>query len=361
MKKKYFFYIFFLLFSFLLFEISLCLLAKLNLIAVYRPSYFWSNIKSEFWVDRNPYFGVWHEPNSKYRHRKSCYDVIYKANSHGARDKERSYQSDHKRVVMLGDSFIEGYGLDPEQRLSNLLEENNHIEHLNFGTAGDFGTTQYSLLYKHLAKKFQHDAIIIGILPGNDFLDDDYEHGLKVYGHRYRPYYVGKYPNYRLVYNSERLPKMEEFDVSSTIRGFLREYTWTYNVYLYLKTSLKGKFSHQKNDYSGYYDFTDKQFDVMKYALEQIVKEADRKDVYVFTIPVRKDFIRFDKAGTPPLSIKLATVLSEMGATYIDLLPYMAALEKNREKYFYSCDGHWNAYGNRVAYNFLKESIALYK
>ncbi|HCU24021.1 MAG TPA: hypothetical protein DF383_03310, partial [Deltaproteobacteria bacterium] len=89
--------------------------------------------------------------------------------SFGMRDKDRTLISKQSRTVMLGDSFIEGYGIPEGKRISDLLEKWRGTEHLNFGTAGDFGPTQYYLLYKNLAKKFSHDEIIIALYPRNDF------------------------------------------------------------------------------------------------------------------------------------------------------------------------------------------------
>jgi hypothetical protein len=119
--------------------------------------------------------------------------VKYQANSYGARDIERSLDAKgRKRVIFLGDSMVEGHGVQLEKRLTNVLEGELNIEHLNFGTGGNFGTTQYYLLYKTLGSKFEHHAVIIGILPTNDFLDDDYNYGQKAHRNRYRPYFIGR-------------------------------------------------------------------------------------------------------------------------------------------------------------------------
>ncbi len=176
-----------------------------------KPGYSFDSVRKRFWADVNKDFGIWHEPFSQYHHRKSCFDVYYHANSYGARDKERQRVSSQPRVVVLGDSFIEGYCLTDGKRLTDLLENDSGTEYLNFGTAGHFGTTQYYLLYKTLAKSFSHDGVLIGILPDNDFFDNDFEKGKLVHAHRYRPYFVGKYPNYQLIYfNQETLEKKKD-------------------------------------------------------------------------------------------------------------------------------------------------------
>src|SRR5271156_4534311 len=144
-----------------------------------------------FFADINPVFGVWHRPNGHYFHKGGCYDVEYFTNSYGARDVERSLHSSKLRTIMLGDSMIEGQGLSAEYRLSNILEKDTGREHLNFGTQGDFGPLQYALLYKTIASKFDHNLVIVSVLPDNDFHDMSLEYWKSTgRGGRYRPYYA---------------------------------------------------------------------------------------------------------------------------------------------------------------------------
>ena len=104
------------------------------------PTYSFVNASSKFWVYIDKNFGVWHEPNSNYLHNKSCFVVQYHANSKGMRDKERDLIGKSPRVILMGDSFIEGWGNEPEDRLSDRLERSLGHEVLNFGTSGSFGT-----------------------------------------------------------------------------------------------------------------------------------------------------------------------------------------------------------------------------
>jgi hypothetical protein len=72
-----------------------------------------------FWADLNRYFGVWHRPHARFRHAEACWDVTYQANSYGARHVERPTRSSaHRRHVVLGDSFIEGYAIPDGERLT---------------------------------------------------------------------------------------------------------------------------------------------------------------------------------------------------------------------------------------------------
>ena len=89
---------------------------------------------------------------------------------------------------------------------------------------GNFGSTQYWLTYQKLAKRFDHDAILIGFLPSNDFIEDDFEKWSSGNNARYRPYLVGEYPDYRLTH----------FD-----KKYLRSLTKSQNSKIRLKSLLK--------------------------------------------------------------------------------------------------------------------------
>ena len=184
---------------FILLELGLAIAAHGFDLKIETPTYTFENTQG-FWFDLNPDFGTCHLPNHSYRQRKGCYDIVYHSNSYGFRDVERERFANQSRVVVLGDSFIEGVGVETSERLTNLLEDNTGKPHLNFGMAGNFGPTQFMLAYQSLASSFEHDAVLIGILPANDFIDDDYELGHQGMANRYRPYLVGEYPNYELVY-----------------------------------------------------------------------------------------------------------------------------------------------------------------
>jgi lysophospholipase L1-like esterase len=352
------------LLSFGLLEFGLYLASDMEILKIERPSYSFDHVVP-FWVNNNEHFGVWHPPNDKYSHHKSCFKVEYRSNSWGARDRERELESGNSRVVVLGDSFVEGYGVERDQRLSDILEKRTGMEHLNFGTSGHFGPTQYGLLYEHLATRFDHDRVIVAILPNNDFKDDSYEQGKRKYSSHYRPYYVGEYPNYQLIYHREDLglPKVKLW--FKYIRGWLREFTYMGRTYEYIRALQRYAEAErelaEKNPVTGraesnFYDFTDKEFNLMRYSLERIVKLAGKRKVLFVTIPRESDFVRYDRDGPSPLAQRLDDLARSIGAEYLDLLPQMAQAEIDRSKYFLSCDDHWSRYGNETAADLIQKS-----
>lgn len=307
-----------------------------------------------FWADINPAFGVWHRPNGHFFHQGGCYSVEYVTNSYGARDVERSLHSSQPRTVMLGDSFVEGLGLSSEERLSNILERDTGREHLNFGTGGDFGPLQYALVYKTLAAKFDHDEVLVGVLPDNDFHDMDLDFGKIYEAGRYRPYYA---KDLSIVYEGHFQPNAGE-GFWDHVEAVLRAYLASYHVGQYIYSRM---YWRTRGVYSGYNDYTDADLARLKKALQDIKSTADAHGarVAVFLIPRANDFQRLHQAGTNRLGPVMERWGQDVGIPVKDLLPDMDGRSKgDYHSYFLSCDGHWSARGNAVAAEIFEPWLA---
>lgn len=336
--------------AFLAMEAGLAVLCALGVLNLHKPSYSMANVRSRFWVETNPDFGVWHDPCSSYRHITTSYDVSYQANSYGARDKERTKECHgKKRVIVLGDLFAEGYGVKTEDRFSDRLEAVTGIAHLNYGTAGSFGPTQYYLLYKTLAGRFEHDAVMVCLLPFNDFLDDDHEYGKIAHAGRYRPYFLGQAPSYKLVYSRKDIPPPE----SKLIENIAREFSYTGNWLKQMKGISRNAATGLKSDYCGYVDYTPAQWDRLCHVLALIRQEAAGKAVLVLTLPAMIDIRKVVRDQAPTLSRRLAEFCSSQGMDYLDLLPGIHSASNGWSNCYYTMDPHWNAYGNEVAADYI--------
>jgi hypothetical protein len=314
-----------------------------------KPSYH-VNYNS-FWADINPAFGVWHRSNSHFVHKTGCYSVEYDTNSYGARDVERTLHSSSPRTIVLGDSFIEGMGLPAEARLTNILERDTGREHLNFGVGGNFGPLQYALLYKTMAAAFDHNLVIVGVLPDNDFHDMSFAYwkGRGEDG-RYRPYYAD---DLSVIYSGKFRPDAGEGFWDHT-ESILRAYLASYHVGEYIHARF---YWYSRTAYSGYNDFDDVDFARLKKALEDIKATADAHGakVAVILIPRANDFLRLHQAGTNRLGPLLERWGRDSGIPVKDLLPQMDALSGgDYRSYFLSCDGHWSAHGSAVAAKILE-------
>jgi len=337
----------FLIFAVLAEVVSLILVHRRNWPAS-RPSY--RLAYNSFWTDINPVFGVWHRSNGDYVHKGGCYSVEYFTNRYGARDVERSIHSDKPRTIVLGDSFIEGMGLPADERLTNILEKETGREHLNFGTGGDFGPLQYALLYKSLASPFDHNLVIVGVLPDNDFRDMDPNYYAKIgEATRYRPYYAGDFSVY---YTGHFDPNAGE-SAADHIEAFFRAYLASYHVGQYIYTRFYWRNIHA---YSGYNDYNAVDYARLQEALLDIKSTADAHgaQVGVFLIPRFTDFVAFHR-GENRLGPALVAWGREVGIPVLDLLPQEAADAKGNDRaYFLECDGHWSYHGSQEAAKILK-------
>lgn len=98
--------------------------------------------------------------------------------SAGFRDRERSLAKPAGgfRVAVLGDSYVEGKSLVDAETLPALVERHlaacpslagRSVEALNFGIAGS-GTGQQLLVWRHHARRYQPDVVVLAFFAGND-------------------------------------------------------------------------------------------------------------------------------------------------------------------------------------------------
>ncbi len=109
-------------------------------------------------------------PNQSCRQKTVEYDVQYKTNSKGLRDKEEhAYQKDpeKKRILILGDSHTFGQGVSLEETFGKVLEEKTGAEVLNLGVAG-YDAGQYYLALNTEGMKYDPDIVILDLYFLND-------------------------------------------------------------------------------------------------------------------------------------------------------------------------------------------------
>ncbi len=314
-----------------------------------------------FFGDINPHFGVWHHPNRETRHFGPCFEAIYHSNSYGARDIERSMHSDaERRAVVLGDSFVEGIGVNAEDRMTNLVENITGVEQLNFGISGDFSSTQEWLLYRELASKFDHSDVLVFHLPANDFRDNEPSNFSP---RRYRPYLVENKQNelelyYPVSFEDRERPK--GFSKARAFRRHIYNHVYLLNVIrrsaqIYNEAGMPKESPSGDSLLSTYDTFSDLDLRRLLFAYRKIVELAGDKQVHFFIIPRQSDFVKLKNQG---YDFKIVRELKEFAEAYpnvqiVDLLPSLNSyVEKHQldvDDLYLSCDGHWTPLGNKVA------------
>jgi hypothetical protein len=298
----------------------------------------------DFWWPEHPELGSWKLPNATGT-LQVCGPVRYHTNDVGARDPERPRRAEGSRVVILGDSFMEGYGVEASRRMSDRLERRTGIPHLNFAMSS-FGPYQQVLAYKTVAKQFDHDAVIFSILPANDFFDLDIGlvREMPNQTYVYRPYLVGEPPDF------------VRFDLREPrIRRLLRLHTWSGNAALAGAMAWRMRRYHEGDSFA--YRFTDRQAALLEAVLRILMREAEGRRVVVVIVPTLTELRDYERFGASRLEAQLRTLGDEIGFRVVDLTPPMAARPRDWNRYYLPCDYHWSAYGHHVAAEILEREL----
>ena len=110
-------------------------------------------------------------------------------NSKGLRDEEHTYERNGEtpRILVLGDSFTWGYGVEEPERFSEWLEKSLGAEVINAGVSG-YSTDQELLWMQTEGTKYDIDLIIL-VFAGNDIGDNLRQIVNTIY---YKPQFIEK-------------------------------------------------------------------------------------------------------------------------------------------------------------------------
>lgn len=341
--------------TFFLLEISLMVLVKSGSLNILMPNYE-MNPHEDFLPVRSNIYGHQHLPNSTYRVKKYCLNTFYEFNELGFRDKLHPKKSSEKRVMVIGDSFMEGVGVNEEERLPDLLEKETGLSHLNFGMA-DKGTTQAFVIYDSIAKKYSHDAILWSLFPTNDLIDDDPNFGKSILG--IKPCWSGEFPNYDLQFFPKDAPA-EKSNVA--IKRFLKSYTYTYDALFYLKENFKLKYTKRESFPStGYFNYSEEQLKRMVYSIEKVKEASNGKPITIICIPSTLDLDPKTERNQENIEIHLRDVCHKLGINFLGLYELFNSKENPIEAYYFECDSHWNPKGHELVLEYLKDNGEIYK
>jgi hypothetical protein len=317
----------------------------------------------------DPLVGQWRFSNRSFKHFESCFDVTYRSNSIGAQDIERDQESSaERRVVVLGDSFTDGFGVMADDRFSGVLERQSGIEHLNFGMGGSMPLPEW-LIYKHKAMAYEHSDVFLFLLPFNDFFD--YSAPEPLLSDRYRAYLRPADDGYETFYPVAYEDRyLEERKRSTVIRNIIDNNFYLANVLRWATRETKGSMrGHQMTrieieSETTYDSFNEVQMDMLLWVFDQLADTAGDRNVYIFTIPFFKDFDFARNKGYDFELIQRLEAFSEEHDNFrvVDLLPgflrHAEANDLDYMDYVLPCDLHWNELGHEVAADVVRQELA---
>src|SRR3989304_4685285 len=90
--------------------------------------------RDRFWK-YDPLLGWAHQPGQEGMFETPQFRTAVRINLKGLRDREHAYErsDDSGRILVIGDSFAWGYGVEESQRFSQLLETSMGVEVINAG------------------------------------------------------------------------------------------------------------------------------------------------------------------------------------------------------------------------------------
>jgi hypothetical protein len=340
----------------------------------------WKESESNWRTERDPW-GAWHKPNTVGIGQKPCFRVEYRTNSIGARGNEFALKDTSPRILLLGDSFAEGYGVNDVDSAARQIESLTGTQVLNFGAGGDLGPLQYGILYDRLAAQYDHDILVVFFLPANDFTDNDYEFwkstganlAVGANNERWRPYSRrrddGTFETFFPPGAVRRDAWSSHSDDPLTVHQFVRDHFWSVNVWRSVRLLLlsrrisaaqgKGKDGQM---FSGYFDVPADRQQAALHAMKALVHSSLARQIVIAAIPTAPDLARV-AAGEDPRTTPwrkslegIAMTVADKDFRFVDLAD---SFPTNASNLFSVCDGHWTPEGNRLAAETISRSISV--
>jgi hypothetical protein len=289
----------------------------------------------------DPELGWSQKPDTSTTIKYPQFEISVQTNSIGLRDKEYPFErTDKKRILFLGDSYTWGFGVEYEERFTEILESRHpEWEMINAGLSG-YGTDQEYLYYLKEGHKFNADVVIL-LLYYNDF-ENNYRSEQFYY---HKPYFTIE--NGNLVRHNNPVPesslsqKIERYIETRTV--LIRKIRFMFNFFISLAT-YHFKSEEAQRYTGGFTNFkeskpiTNKLLATLK---EEV--EANNSKFILFGVPIR-----------PGLAKNLDKLAIKENIQYLNLDPFFDGKEKENE---IPGTDHWNTKGQLLAADVMEKFL----
>jgi len=284
---------------------------------------------------------------------------LLRTNSYGMRS-SREYPltkpARRRRVVLLGDSYTVGWGVNNRDCYSELLESKHaNLDVMNFALSGS-GTDQQLLVYESIAKPFEADLYIFAPCTVNILRNEvKWMPLVRRSGVRAKPYFTldeqqklllhnVPVPNVQLSEKEIAQPEaLSVLDYSVDLAKIIRVTPeWLRWSDLFLRMSLT-----IRQTFHGYDSKDSKSWSLMRAILNRFIEQVEEKPVFIVPIPTYHHFAmdldptylsRFYELHNP-----------ERNCFVIDVLPGFRQLSRQERK---ACrlekDPHFSPQGHKI-------------
>jgi hypothetical protein len=331
--------------------------------------------------------------------KPGLFDVQVAVNSAGFRDREHLIEkpAGTKRIVLLGDSFVEAIQVPFEDSVTVQLENRfkANTEVINFGVSGS-GTARQYLALREYALRYKPDVVLL-FFVGNDISDNSQE----LQGRSYVPYpqttadgKLARDENGQPVFT----PFADESSLLAPITGLLQNHWKSYrfvreainnspgvNQLLYnlkLMSTPPDAVSNPGGDNFGFYEIYRLQqkpawaaaWNVTEELLVAVrdLAEANGAKFGVVLVPAawevypelwnniltKMPAMREAALDLEQPSKRLSSSLAQHGVNVVSLLPEIRKHAPNSPPLYVKDDAHWTSAGHRLATDLLVEPVS---
>ncbi len=306
----------------------------------------------------DPDVGWYHQPNSHKSLTMEGHTYNLSYNSHGFRVPEHSYKKPKgvRRVVILGDSFVDGSEVDDRETFTWLMQEKlDSIEVINLGVYG-YSTAQELFALKKFAMRYDPDIVLVMTMT-NDFTDNLLNFSA-----------FGPSPRYTLKDDSLVLEDTDDSAAEKVFKEinlpvpalkFFHQHSYLYyalNQFIYQRLNAE-KIEKIINNERKELNRQDQEYLYLQ-IINKMKQVCDRSGVefWVFFVYPQKQLL--DDEHSP--SSTLEEQMAKMGINVVDLFPFLRSKELNNptdKSLYYVEDFHWNTRGHKYVAELLSEWI----
>jgi hypothetical protein len=280
--------------------------------------------------------------------------VLVHQNQFGLRgpdDMQLNKTSGKKRVLVLGDSYVWGYGMDQSKLFSAPEVHGTDEEILNFGVSG-YGTDQEYLFYLRKGEKFDVDQVVLAFTPYNDVTNNL---ASKQYSYL-KPYFT---------LNDGKLVLHNDHVRNSRVRNFVRRLDRECRVWNLVVDGLQGftntllpKRKQQHAERNLVVSDADRAGIELTLALLKKLNEtaaARHAEFHVVFIPHKRHVEKHLPENHPFVPL-IAASLTQMGVSYREPYPEFLRSAVAGVELFNPRDNHFNGAGHALFAKFVTDT-----
>jgi hypothetical protein len=337
----------------------------------------------KLFCQHDPVLGWSKIPNATGRHYAAEYDIVETINSRGIRGPEYSYAKDPNkvRIMILGDSFAEGYVVEFNDQFSEVLKTSvnsrghHDCEVINTGTGG-WSTDQEFLFFLHEGLKYGPDITIL-MFCSNDVWYNARDH----YWRGSKPLFILK--NGQLELTNVPVPRVQSLNPIKFLGNWLEEDVSLYALASHVKSVIEGSArvpNRLPGDWQVFANHPERSivegWNVTEQLLIKLSEETSkiRSKLLVVYIPWRaaiyrdewqdiiKEYRLDPKDWEPDIPGQyLAELSKKHDIAFFDLTPPLREESKLDEaktgRLYYTYDDHWSVRGHSVVGKVLSDYL----